>query len=315
MLAVRVRSGLVETVHDGAVAVVDADGGLIARSGDIDRPFFLRSSAKPFQASVVQDAGAGLAPVELAIAAASHRGLPAHIAIIASVLAGGGLDQSDLQCPPAWPVRDSATGLLVMAGHKMPRRIWHNCSGKHAGFLRACVAQDWPTDTYLEPNHPLQERIVEFVSDLGEYTVTPVGVDGCGAPVLRTTTRAMALLYARLGSEPSLRSVFDVMHRYPALVGANGEADTSIATAVHGVAKGGAQGCLGVGLASGVGIGVKSWDGFFDIAGVGAVAALDALGLLSSTARHWLEPISNPPVLGGGDPVGATESRLELSTG
>lgn len=312
MLAARVRSGLVETTHDGVVAVVDSVGALIASSGDIDRPFYLRSSAKPFQAFVVQDLGAGLAPVELAVASASHRGLPAHIAIVESMLAGGGLDAGALQCPPDWPIRKSAADLLLRAGYRRPRRIWQNCSGKHAGFLRACVAQDWPIETYLDPEHPLQKRIAEYVSDLGEYSTDPPGVDGCGAPVLRTTARAMALLYARLGSDPALRPVFDVMHRYPSLIAANGEADASIATAVHGAAKGGAQGCLGVALASGVGVAVKSWDGLGDIAGVGAVAALDELGLLPNPARAGLEPIGRPPVLGGGRTVGVTEPRLEL---
>ncbi|MCI0426067.1 MAG: asparaginase, partial [Actinobacteria bacterium] len=61
MLAASVRSGLVETVHEGSVAVSDAEGNLIAWSGDIDRPFYLRSAAKPFQAMVSQENGAGLA--------------------------------------------------------------------------------------------------------------------------------------------------------------------------------------------------------------------------------------------------------------
>ncbi|MGH8948747.1 MAG: asparaginase, partial [Acidimicrobiia bacterium] len=47
MLAASTRSGLVETMHDGAVAVVSPDGALVAHSGDIDQPFFLRSAAKP----------------------------------------------------------------------------------------------------------------------------------------------------------------------------------------------------------------------------------------------------------------------------
>lgn len=313
MLAARVRSGLVETLHDGAVAVVDADGSLIASSGDIDRPFYMRSSAKPFQAFVSQDSGAGLAPVELAMASASHRGLPAHIAIVESALAGGGMDASALRCPPDWPIRQSARDMLIGAGEREPRRIWHNCSGKHAGFLRACVAQGWPIDSYPDPAHPLQVRVIEVISELGEYNVEPVGVDGCGVPAMRTTARAMALLFARLGSDPSLRGVFDVMHRYPALIAANGEADAAIATAVHGAAKGGAQGCLGVGLASGVGLAVKSWDGLSDIAGVGAVAALDQLRLLPAPAKEWLEPVWRPLVLGGGEPVGATEPHLDLS--
>ena len=34
-----------------------------------------------------------------------------------------------------------------------------NCSGKHAAMLSACVAAGWPTEGYLERDHPLQQAI------------------------------------------------------------------------------------------------------------------------------------------------------------
>lgn len=312
MLAVKVRSGLEETSHDGAVAVVDPDGSLIAHAGDIDRPFFLRSAAKPFQAHVSQQNGAGLEPLHLAMTCASHRGLPVHIALVGSILGKAGLDASYLRCPKDWPLNRSARDHLVRKGAQLPRKIWHNCSGKHAGFLGACVASDWDLETYLDPGHPLQQEIVSFVSELGEVSAAPVGVDGCGAPVLRTTTRAMALLFARLGTYSELDEVFAAMHRYPAIVGQNGSEDSSIATATHAAAKGGAEGCLGVALKRGPGVAVKSWDGAMDIAGVGAVATLDSLGVLTDASRRSLEPIARPPQYGGGEPRGFAESRLEL---
>jgi L-asparaginase II len=285
---------------------------VVAAAGDIDQPFFIRSSAKPFQATVSQEAGAGLTPLELAIACASHRGFPAHIALVASVLASGGLDESELQCPHDWPLAPEAQRIVVRAGASEPRRIWHNCSGKHAGFLRACVAQGWPIDTYRSPDHPLQQRVISFLAEIGEYDVQPVGVDGCGAPVVRTTVRAMALMYARLASESRLADVFETMHRYPALIGANGAGDTEIAIATNAVAKGGAAGCVGVGIEGRFGIAVKSWDGIGSIANIAAVSALEQLGVLTPTAVSALEPIVRPQVLGGGGQVGSYESRVRL---
>ncbi|NIR36841.1 MAG: asparaginase, partial [Actinobacteria bacterium] len=45
------RSGLVEARHEVAAAAVDRDGRVIETLGsDTDRPFFLRSALKPFQA-------------------------------------------------------------------------------------------------------------------------------------------------------------------------------------------------------------------------------------------------------------------------
>lgn len=301
-----------ETSHEGAVAVVGVDGSLQAASGDIDRPFFIRSSAKPFQATVSQEAGAGLSPLELAIACASHRGFPAHVALVSAVLEGAGLDESDLRCPFDWPLAPEAQRIVVRAGGRGPRRIWHNCSGKHAGFLRACVAQGWPIESYLDPGHPLQQRVIAFASEVGEYDVEPVGVDGCGAPVLRTTVRAMALMFSRLAVESRLSGAFESMHRYPSLIGANGAGDTEIAIATHSAAKGGAAGCLGVAVAGRFGIAVKSWDGLGSVANIAAASALDQLGVLTPTGAAALDPIARPPVLGGGGRVGTFESRLRL---
>lgn len=299
-------------MHEGAVALASPGGSLIASYGEIDRPFYLRSSAKPFQAHVAVDAGAELAPVELALAAASHDGEPLHIALVDSMLAGGALTVRDLRCPPAWPLGERGKRRVLRAGEMGPRRVWHNCSGKHGSWLRACDAAGWPIDSYLDPNHPLQRRIVEFVSDLGGYSVEAVGVDGCGAPVLRTTTRVMAVLYARLGALPEMRHVFDVMHRYPALVSGQRNPDAAIATAIHAAAKRGAEGCLGVAVKDRMGIAVKAWSGSGAAAGVAAVHALDSLGGLTSTARSHLVPIARPAVLGGGEVVGHLQPGFEL---
>lgn len=313
MLATSVRSGLEETSHDGAVAVVDRRGQLIAHHGDIDRVFYLRSSAKPFQALVSQESGAELTRLELAISSASHRGFPAHAALVASVLAAAGLDEGALHCPHAWPLSDTAARIAVRGGADAPRRIWHNCSGKHAAFLRACVAGGWPAETYLEPGHPLQERVRATVTELGGFPVDPVGVDGCGAPVLRTTTRAMATLFARLATDDRLNDVFRAMHTYPALVGVNGQGDSDMAMAISAAAKGGAAGCVGVAVEDRLGVAVKSWDGDGQVANTAAAASLDQLGLLTTTAREVLDGVLRPPVFGGGRQVGQVETSFELT--
>ncbi len=311
-LAEQIRSGLVETRHDGAVAVVAPDGSLIASSGDIDSPFFIRSSAKPFQATVSRESGADLDPLEMAMACASHRGFPVQVALVRGMLAAAGLDESALRCPPSWPLGADAVRVVLGERATEPRPIWNNCSGKHAGFLRACVASGWPTETYLSPEHPLQRKVIELVSELGGYSVEPVGVDGCGAPVLRTTTRVMAHLFARLATEQRLSPALEAMHRYPALVGANGEGDTEIAIAINAAVKAGAAGCVGVAVENRFGIAVKSWDGIGGVANVAAVSALEQLGILTSTAAGALSPVARPPVFGGGGAVGHFESRLRL---
>lgn len=311
-MATQVRSGLVETSHQGAIAVAHQDGSLIARHGDIDRPFFIRSSAKPFQAYVSQQSGARLSPSQLAMACASHRGLPVHVALVRSMLAEVGLDEEALGCPPDWPLSSEAARRLQRAGADEPVSIWHNCSGKHAGFLRACVASGWPIEDYLDPAHPLQRRVIAFLSEIGSHRAEPVGVDGCGAPVLRTNVRAIAVMFARLASDPDLREVFSAMHRYPALIAVNGQGDTEIAITTNSVAKGGAAGCIGVAVRDRYGIGVKSWDGRGNVASLAAVATLAKLDALPTAAAIALEPIMHQTVFGGGRPVGRWEPSFDL---
>src|SRR5690606_21214093 len=107
-IAVVERSGLDESFHDGSVVVTDTRGRVVAAHGDVDRPFYVRSAAKPFQAAVSVRLGADLPPEHLAVACASHDGLPAHIAIVRRILADGGLDEGHLGCPPDRPAARAA---------------------------------------------------------------------------------------------------------------------------------------------------------------------------------------------------------------
>jgi L-asparaginase II len=311
ILAVRNRSGLIETTHHGAVAVVDMSGEVVARFGDIDSVFFLRSSAKPFQALIAQEAGAGLSRQQLAVACASHDGEPVHIALVEQMLDEVGLDESSLRCPPSFPLGARARDLVASLDTE-PRRVWHNCSGKHAAWLRSCVANSWPTETYLQPDHPIQERIRALVSELGGLSVDPVGVDGCGAPVLRTTVRAIAAMFARLAGEERFSMVFAAMHNYPALVSGTGNGDTLIATALHAVAKRGAAGCVGVAVKEQFGVGAKSWDGVGQVAEMAAAHALTSVMPPVPAVMNALESVLRPAVLGGGEVVGGFESRVVL---
>ncbi|CAN5900525.1 asparaginase [soil metagenome] len=310
MIAVIQRSGLDEEFHDGAVAVAAGDGSVTAFAGDVDRPFFIRSSAKPFQAHVSVTAGAPLDPVHVAVACASHSGEPAHVALVVDILARVGLDDSALRCPPARPSL-SADRRLAAVGDTEPHPRYHNCSGKHAAMLAACVESGWPLDSYLDPAHPLQRRVADLMSEVSRTDVGPPGIDGCGAPVWRTTVRAMAIAYAALASDPDLASIYAVMARYPALVSGVGRADAVIGQWFGAAAKGGAAGCMGVAAAS-HGVAVKAWSGSGPAAGVGAVATLSGLGLGTVAIAKGVGEVAEPIVWGGGKEVGRMRSSVVL---
>ena len=309
LLAVVERSGLDEAFHDGCVVAVDPDGRTIGRFGDVDRPFYVRSSAKPFQATVSVELGADLPPEHLALACASHDGTPVHVAIVRRILSDGGLDETALQCPADRPVSRGADRLWAARGSTAHERVFHNCSGKHAAMLRACVAQGWSVDSYLSPDHPLQQAQLTLMRDVGALADETVGVDGCGAPVFRVTAHSMARAFTRIGTRRFER-VRTAMHRYPALVSGVGNVDAEIAVALDAVAKRGAEGLLAVAVAGRGALVVRCWDGSERAVAVAAGHALRRLGWVDE--RSPLTDRLRRVVRGGDEVVGTVRPVFEF---
>ena len=134
------RGGIVESVHRGALAIVDARGASVHALGDTARPVFARSAVKVLQALPLVTSGAAdalaLSDEELALACASHNGQAQHVATAAGMLAKAGLDEAALECGAHWPQHEVAQRELAASGRPLSA-LHNNCSGKHAGFL--CV--------------------------------------------------------------------------------------------------------------------------------------------------------------------------------
>jgi L-asparaginase II len=219
LLAEVVRSGFAESRHRGAIAVVDPDGTVVLRAGSVDSPIFPRSSNKPMQATAMLRGGLDLDGELLALAAASHAGEDFHVTGARKILAGAGLTEDALQCPPDFPLDEHAQREVLLAGGEM-QRIYMNCSGKHAAMLATCVAAGWPTASYTDPGHPLQAEIKQVIERLaGEPVTVPPGVDGCGAPLfaisLTGLARAFGALVQAAPGSPE-RRVADAMRAHPA---------------------------------------------------------------------------------------------------
>jgi len=313
-----VRSGLVESVHVADVAVCDADGRLVAFAGDASRSVYGRSCTKPLQASVSL-AAIGDEPLsdrQVAIMCASHNGEPVHLAAVRSVLRRGGLGVDALRTPPGWPLDPAA---MARARTKTPLR--HNCSGKHAGMLLACVRRGWNLETYRRPDHPLQRRVLAAVETATGYDRVHLGIDGCGVPVHGVPLAGMATMFARLASTDRLADLASStararagMRASPYLVGGRARLDTDLMSAVDGlVVKQGAEAlvCAAV-VPQGLGVAVRVADGGDRATGpllIEALRQLDAIdgAQVQSLARH-----AGPAVLGGGRPVGRLEVDLRL---
>lgn len=278
--------------------------------GEPDRPIFYRSAIKPLQALVGLRRGLDLSPEEIAVTCSSHDGFPIHIALVERILRNAGLSPAALQTPPDWPLGAAAANGVRGAGHTAPRPIWHNCSGKHAGWLATCQHVGWDPAAYLQPDHPLQLEILDIVRDATKLDPSPTGIDGCGAPTLRGSVRGLATAFARISSDEEFVATADPVHRFPSLVASNVRGDGKLGAWWDGPLKAGAQGLLGAGR-HGIGVAVRSESGSSEVAVIAAIAVMTRLGLLSDAAVEALAPVAAPPVLGHGEPVGTVTPALE----
>jgi L-asparaginase II len=306
VLAEVVRSGFVESRHRGSVVVLDAAGEVLDSVGDVTSPFFPRSSNKPMQAVGMLRAGLRLAePAHLALVCASHSGEPDHIDGVRAMLHCGGLTEDQLGCPADLPIGEAARRDWLAAG-RGPARIAMNCSGKHAGMLLTCLAAGWPTEDYRAPEHPLQKQLRTAVEDLAGEPAAAVGVDGCGAPVFAMSLRALAGAFLRVvsaGTPGARATVADAMRQWPVLVGGAGpeREDTRLMRGVPGLlAKGGAEGAMGIAIPGVGAVALKIDDGAKRPIGPVAVAALRRLGVDAPV----LDELATTEVIGGGRPVG-----------
>jgi L-asparaginase II len=260
------RGEIVESIHYGSIAVVSPDGQLMAHYGDPHAVTFLRSSAKPFQALPFLEAGGqeyyNLSLREIAVMCASHSGTDEHVAVIEGIHQKAGLSEDDLLCG-IHPPSHKATREALQARGESPTPIRHNCSGKHTGMLAFAAMQGLSTQDYINPAHPIQQRILQTFAGLCNLEVEQVslGTDGCSAPNFAVPLYNAALAYARLcdpergkARPPDLASACQVvtsaMMAHPFMIAGPQRFDTMIMEAAGQrlVCKGGAEGYQALGL-------------------------------------------------------------------
>jgi L-asparaginase II len=281
---VATRGGLPESEHRVLAAVVDQHGALIASSGDCQQVSWWRSAAKPFQAlPIVQDGAAerfAISDEELALACASHSSEPRHLQVVSRLMDRLGISDDDLACGPHPPLSPDIAQQVVRDGITMTSR-WSNCSGKHAGMVALALHHGWPISGYQDISHPVQQRILAVVSQwtglqASELAFAP---DGCTVVCFGLPISAMALAYARLGSDrdAAARRIVSAMLAHPYLVGGTGRLCTDLMQAWPGeiIAK---VGALGIYCATmprlGLGIALKVEDGDTRAAGVALLAVV-----------------------------------------
>lgn len=276
---------------------MDQTGQVVGKfPGAEDTLCLTRSMIKPIQAIGIlsHQRVKELSSQQLALIASSHSATPAHVAGVESILALAGVSQTALGCGGAWPL-DTAHRHHLIKTDGCQSAVFHNCSGKHAGMLLACHWYGWPQDTYLKPDHPLQQLIVNTLTEMSGGADLTVCVDGCGAPTFGLPMLALGQVFARLSAEDRWHAVLEAMVEHPELVGDKQRIDTRLMQVSQGqlIAKVGADGVMAViNRQRHHGLVLKVWDGRTDIRDRYVIGVLENLGWLTSSDAQalWQEP-------------------------
>src|SRR2546423_1516346 len=331
------RGSIIESRHSGHLIAVDGNGATICSLGAPETVTYLRSSGKPFQALPVVTSGApdrfGFTEKEVAISCGSHNGEPIHVETVRSMLRKIGLDETALKCGVHEPYSLNVARELIRK-QEQPTAVQNNCSGKHAAMLALAKHLGAPTETYDELSNPVQQMIVQTVSDFSGVPVKDIaiGIDGCGVPVFGISVRAMATMYARLISPPANVSreirngcerIVKAMIHFPEMIGGTKDRlDTELIRAGAGrlISKIGAEGVYTVGVLpssdwpNGLGFALKVGDG--DDRRARPPAVIDAVRQLGVLSVHELQMVSaySPTVLTNrrGDRVGEVRAAFTL---
>jgi len=247
LLVEALRGGIVESLHRGAVAIVDADGAVHTALGDIDRPIFPRSAVKVLQALPLVASGAAdklqLTDEELSLACASHGGEERHVKTAMSMLAKAGVDFQSLECGTQWPSYDGATKALA-AAHRQPNALNNKWSGKHSGFVCVGCMMAQGRDVaafvkgYVQPDHPVMREVTASLQAATGFDLSRAarGTDGCSIPTYAIPLRHLAHAFARVATGVGLSSAHasaakrlrQAVAKAPFMVAGTGRMDTRV---------------------------------------------------------------------------------------
>lgn len=254
------RNGLTEEEHSGILIYANQNEIIQKYGEDNDYPYFLRSCAKPLQASLIVDYELdkkyNLTEEEIAICTASHVGERIHTELIKGLLKKIGLDESYLKCGIHLPLSKTRQKEMLLNSEN-PSAIHNNCSGKHTMMLAICKLNGWNLNNYYELNHPLQKAIKQKIYKLCEIkNEYPMTKDGCGVPIFSMPLYNILKGYFNLFFDKKYTKITNAFLNYPYIIGGEGRTDTKIIqNSPNIVAKTGAGGLF-------VTIDVKHKDGF-----------------------------------------------------
>ncbi|MEN1938531.1 asparaginase [Paenibacillus sp. 102] len=256
------RANLLENIHAGVICGVDERREVRYQVGSAEHQTYFRSAAKPIQALpaflVEIDSKYKLTKRESALLTASHRGETYHIEALETMKTKLSINEDELFCPASYPLNAKPKEEMLRK-HLKKRKLYHNCSGKHMGFIAVCRELGYPVEGYWKAEHPLQIKILNILSYLAECPLSDIhiGTDGCGVPVFAIPLRNMAITYLKLAcphliDDIALRNAVErmtsIMNQEYKIVASENFICSVLLEDPNIVAKGGAKGVYCFGL-------------------------------------------------------------------
>jgi hypothetical protein len=246
-LRVRVlRGGLVESVHEVDVCATGPGGEVLSTfdGRSADRPVFLRSAAKPFQALPAVAAGVlerlGLDASHLAVACASHGGTDEHVALVRAVLDRAGLPEAALDCgvtPPLGRPGGAPHGVTRGGARAGPPQLLRQPRPRACPVRGRGLARDGGTSTRgIRSNRPCAPPSTP--RSRGPVGRSTRASTAAGWRAYRVELRRLARAYGRLAAgdlgEPGRRTA-DAMRAHPDLVHGRSGVDSALMAAEEGL--------------------------------------------------------------------------------
>ncbi|MBC6975929.1 asparaginase [Bacillus sp. Xin] len=203
ILVEETRANLLENMHAGVICGVNEKKEVKYQVGNAKHKTYFRSAAKPIQALPAFLTGIDkkyeLTKGEAALLTASHRGESYHIEVLETMKTKLSINENELFCPASYPLNAKPKEDMLWQNVEK-RKLYHNCFGKHMGFIAVCHELGYPVEGYWEREHPLQLKILDILSYLSECSLSDIhiGVDRCGVPVFAIPLRNMAITYLKL---------------------------------------------------------------------------------------------------------------------
>lgn len=203
------RAGYLECTHYGIACVVDEEDNKHT-IGNSDWYSFYRSASKPIQSLPTLMEGLhekySLTKEETAIFSGSHWGEKYHIGLLESICEKTGLREDDMIMLPTYPLNNDEKTKLLQRGMP-PRKLYHNCSGKHLALMLLSRELGEDTKNYWKLESKAQSAILHVISQMTDIPIEKIhiGVDGCGVPVYGVPIHAIAKSFLRLACPELLK--------------------------------------------------------------------------------------------------------------